>query len=695
MTEREEIMNRNRSGEIKRNRRGIRLLVPTIVLATLGFAGAAAAGDFTVGPAGDYAFIQDAIEAAGTMGDEVDRILIAEGVYRQCAYVSSGKRLVLSGGWNEDYTEQTDDPLRTALDADGIMRVLSVHTTDQPIELRIENMTFRNGWVRGCPPPGFEGCCVGNPGLEVWAQLADIQLQISNVVVEDGVGIGALINLKGFGGTLDATLDSVVLRRGPGGLDVEATDISYDDVLHEGAVNLTVLNSVISDNELGVRLSDGIGGEMEASFIGNTITRNSRVYEWVGGEEPCGPKTAGVDVRTGGVRSGLSHLRFYNNIIRDNTLSFAGVCHRDYSDPVASVADFTYALSDSPMDSLELVSNNLGEVAPYSFYTGPAPTLVDNINEDPLFVDPDGESPNAFRLAVGSPMIDRGTLAVPDPPGLPETDIAGNARVNGFLPDLGAFELSLSSGRWWFTYFIYEFSYFWPPTLDVIEGASLFRPEESWIFEKGCESGDPASCLQLGDLYRLGLGVKLDPSRAAKHYMAACDGGIGNGCFEAAILFTRGKMRDLKLAQTLWKKAAARYAKGVEQGLVHDMDRLALLYSAGWGVPKRNPQMARKLWAKAAAIRGAACGDGDASACNELGVMHSRGYGVDRNDQKAFSLYQKACDHGSALGCFSLGGVFHAGQGVTQNLSMAAKHYAQACENDIPAACDFLKRLDK
>ena len=40
----------------------------------------------------------------------------------------------------------------------------------------------------------------------------------------------------------------------------------------------------------------------------------------------------------------------------------------------------------------------------------------------------------------GSPCIDIGTTAVPDPPGLPTTDFEGDLRVLGAAPDIGADE---------------------------------------------------------------------------------------------------------------------------------------------------------------------------------------------------------------------------------------------------------------
>ena len=61
-----------------------------------------------------------------------------------------------------------------------------------------------------------------------------------------------------------------------------------------------------------------------------------------------------------------------------------------------------------------------------------------NINEDPLFVDPDNLN---FGLQSGSPGIDAGNNAVVE--GI-ETDLVGNARITNDTVDLGAYEFVLA-----------------------------------------------------------------------------------------------------------------------------------------------------------------------------------------------------------------------------------------------------------
>ena len=63
---------------------------------------------------------------------------------------------------------------------------------------------------------------------------------------------------------------------------------------------------------------------------------------------------------------------------------------------------------------------------------------ADNVlNADPAFVN---LAIDDYHLGPTSPCIDAGTINVPNPPGLPATDIEGNPRVSGAAPDMGAYE---------------------------------------------------------------------------------------------------------------------------------------------------------------------------------------------------------------------------------------------------------------
>jgi hypothetical protein len=78
----------------------------------------------------------------------------------------------------------------------------------------------------------------------------------------------------------------------------------------------------------------------------------------------------------------------------------------------------------------------------YSNMNGTWTLSGENLDMDPLFVDP---SNNDFHLLPASPMKDKGTMAVPFPPGLMDADFEGNPRIIGTAPDIGAYELGAVS----------------------------------------------------------------------------------------------------------------------------------------------------------------------------------------------------------------------------------------------------------
>jgi hypothetical protein len=110
---------------------------------------------------------------------------------------------------------------------------------------------------------------------------------------------------------------------------------------------------------------------------------------------------------------GADTANVYNNIIYGNTAMQGGDIY----------------LSDS--------ISRAGYNNDYSNMYGSWTDSGSNIDSNPALVNPASDD---YHLSGGSPCIDAGTTAVPDPPGLPATDIEGNPRVWGAAPDMGAYE---------------------------------------------------------------------------------------------------------------------------------------------------------------------------------------------------------------------------------------------------------------
>lgn len=121
-------------------------------------------------------------------------------------------------------------------------------------------------------------------------------------------------------------------------------------------------------------------------------------------------------------------------------------------------------------------------------------------------------------------------------------------------------------------------------------------------FKSSCELGYIPSCLQLADMFELGVGVPRSYPDALAAYQRACTGGSGEACH-----------------------------------------KLARMHALGIHVPRSEET--------AVSFSERACDLGEARSCTEAGIAHLFGNGVARDYERAVSLLERACDHGHARGC--------------------------------------------
>jgi len=138
------------------------------------------------------------------------------------------------------------------------------------------------------------------------------------------------------------------------------------------------------------------------------------------------------------------------------------------------------------------------------------------------------------------------------------------------------------------------------------------------LFKKACDEGDSLRCNNLGDLYKKGLGVEQSYTKATFFYKKACDGNAPIGCYNLGHL----------------------YLKEVFIGLMY--------------IEKKN-------YTKAANLFKEACNGGCMLGCVHLGNLYDKGLGVEQDWLKAVKLYEKACNNGCGAGCNELGVMFYEG----------------------------------
>lgn len=71
-------------------------------------------------------------------------------------------------------------------------------------------------------------------------------------------------------------------------------------------------------------------------------------------------------------------------------------------------------------------------------------------------------------------------------------------------------------------------------------GVAVDPARAAALFERSCAAGWARGCGTLGDFYRQGEGVPVDPVRATDSYVKACEGGDAPSCANAALMYRRG-----------------------------------------------------------------------------------------------------------------------------------------------------------
>jgi TPR repeat protein/serine/threonine protein kinase len=178
---------------------------------------------------------------------------------------------------------------------------------------------------------------------------------------------------------------------------------------------------------------------------------------------------------------------------------------------------------------------------------------------------------------------------------------------------------------------------------------------------------------ELASLYRQGLGVEKDASKAAPWYQKAANQGLAAAQNNLGVLYQNGNGVEKDLT-----KAAELYRKAADQGFAGAQNNLGVLYQNGNGVEK-DLTKAAELYQKAA-------DQGFAGAQNNLGISYQNGNGVEKDLTKAAELYQKAADQGEARAQTNLGWLFENGNGVPKDFNKAAQLYQKAADQGFAGA---------
>jgi hypothetical protein len=444
------------------------------------------AGGGTGATPGDPTDLQTALDTARTNGQD-DMIYLQTGSYDASTSGAAAfeygptsndnMAVTLSGGWNSDYTSQSDDPSLTLLDGGNDSRVLEIvaDSTGITITFTLENLTIQNG-----QSSNVGGGIYAYTGVAGSGNYGNIDLTLTNCLVRnndsDSNGGGWYSNCyfeiydSNFSGNTAGNGGAMIFYYKPDydyNLAPLIENTTFYDNSNDGNQGSAIYNTVspVVSNCL-FDSNHGFGSPIYNTTYSNptisdsTFVNNDIIY-WGGA------------IQFWDAGGNIVNCIFYNNIAGNGGSGYAAVTYYegggggdiinitnctfenntgDYSNPRSDaihnrggIFNITNSIfwNNSGTAGLYNVSGHGGTITvSYSDLQGGVPTTIidggNNINLDPAFV---GGGDN--HLTIGSPCIDVGDNTATY---LPGKDFEGDDRKidgdkNGSkIVDMGADE---------------------------------------------------------------------------------------------------------------------------------------------------------------------------------------------------------------------------------------------------------------
>ncbi len=173
-------------------------------------------------------------------------------------------------------------------------------------------------------------------------------------------------------------------------------------------------------------------------------------------------------------------------------------------------------------------------------------------------------------------------------------------------------------------------------------------------------------------------------NKAKDFYEKGCDNGNLAGCLNIGFLFenhsTDSKTKIL---------AADIYKKLCQTGYPKACNNLANMHDKGT-IIKQDKQKAKEYYEKACKN-----GKGHLDACKSLGFVYVDGIVVKKDIKKAINLWEIACNGGNIDSCYNVAFNYYDGNGVKKNLQKAKNLWKKACNGGVSAGCKNYKILEK
>ena len=167
----------------------------------------------------------------------------------------------------------------------------------------------------------------------------------------------------------------------------------------------------------------------------------------------------------------------------------------------------------------------------------------------------------------------------------------------------------------------------------------------AWFLDEINQESDD-SFNDLGDIYRIGLGVSVDNQKAFNYYLKSAENNNPIGllsvgyCYENGI----GIKKDEKEAVEYYRESSQR---------------------------------------------------GNANALRNLGLCYKYGIGVNINNKKSINYFKEAAEMGHTVSQYNLAWIYHKGEGVDTDIDLALQWYKKCVDKGVPGVKKLIKEIEK
>jgi len=349
-------------------------------------------------------------------------VRVAQGTYAENVVVNTSKQVVLQGGWNASFSTRSGDPTLTTITSPSYGITAARAGAGQTISLTVSGFRLTGAGSGGYDIGGGVSASATGGGV--------VTVNVDNCLITGNGGSNA--HGAGVGATANGTGSVVNLNVNRTRIVGNAVTFYYGGAMFlgadtGGAINAQLTNTLIANNSAmyggGIYIATAgmpccstllSPGAVNLTSLNSTISNNlAWQYSYYGGG------TGGGLMVDGSV--GAVSLDFRNSIVYGNNAT--DVTTRDiYLDRMAGG---TMNLNATYSD-IGVVFNEATDPAAVTLGAG-------TISADPVFV---GAAGGDYRPSANSPAVDSGTAS-----GAPAIDLDGNVRPIGSGIDMGAYEI--------------------------------------------------------------------------------------------------------------------------------------------------------------------------------------------------------------------------------------------------------------